>query len=129
MAENTVATQEQQKVPATREDERAITPPVDIFEVEEGLAVVVDMPGVGKDGVEIHVENGILTIKGTAKADTKGDALYREYELADYFRQFKLSDTVDQEKIKAELKAGVLSVLLPKAEKAKPKKITVKVQQ
>jgi HSP20 family molecular chaperone IbpA len=73
------------------------------------------------------VENDILTIRGAAGNGIPGDAIYREFELANYFRQFELGDKVDQTGITAELKHGVLTLKLPKAEEAKPKKIEVKV--
>jgi len=127
MKEMTVPEKREDKLPDTREETRTLVPAVDIFEIPEGLAVVADLPGVDKGEVDVHVENGVLTISGKAKDQTRGDSLYREFQLVNYFRQFQLSEQVDQEKIRAELKAGVLSVHLPKAEKAKPKKIGVRV--
>ncbi len=136
MAETTVAapqseapqTQEQQAPrEETREQARAITPPVDIFETQEGLIVIADIPGVAKEGIDVRVENDILTIRGTVSADMPGDAVRREYELANYFRQFQLTDKVDVDKISAELRHGVLTVHLPKPEAQKPRQIEVKV--
>lgn len=127
MKEMTVPEKREDKLPDTREETRTLVPAVDIFEIPEGLAVVADLPGVDKGEVDVHVENGVLTISGKAKDQTRGDSLCREFQLVNYFRQFQLSEQVDQEKIRAELKAGVLSVHLPKAEKAKPKKIGVNV--
>ena len=127
MKEMTVPEKREDKLPDTREETRTLVPSVDIFEIPEGLAVVADLPGVDKGEVDVHVENGVLTISGKAKDHTRGDPLYCEFHLVNYFRQFQLSEQVDQEKIRAELKAGVLSVHLPKAEKAKPKKIGVNV--
>jgi len=127
MKEMTVPEKREDKLPDTREETRTLVPAVDIFEIPEGLAVVADLPGVDKGEVDVHVENGVLTISGKAKDQARADSLYREFQLVNYFRQFQLSEQVDQEKIRAELKAGVLSVHLPKAEKAKPKKIGVSV--
>lgn len=128
MAETTVpAKREKENVPSTRETNRTLSPPVDIFENEDGLVVVADLPGVAKDGVDIRVENNTLTIKGTAKASCPAEAQYQEFKLLDFYRQFTLSDTVDQERIQAELKNGVLMLNLPKKEQAKPKQISVKV--
>jgi len=115
------------RVPETREEARTLVPAVDIFDVEDGLAVVVDLPGVEKEAIEVRVENDVLTIGGKAKHASPGTSLYREFELVNYFRQFQLSEHVDQEKIKAEMKYGVLTIFLPKAEKAKPRKISVNV--
>jgi HSP20 family protein len=82
---------------------------------------------VAKDGLDLRVENNLLTIRGRAVHCAQGEMLYGEYQLADFFRQFELSDKVDQQKISAELKHGVLTLNLPKAEEAKPRKIEVRV--
>jgi HSP20 family protein len=112
---------------ATRDDAIYIAPPVDIFENENSLVVVVDMPGVHKDGVDIRIDDNILTIKGNAKYAQQANVLRQEFTLQNYYRQFQLSDEVDQSKISAESNNGVLTITLPKAEKSKPKQIKVKV--
>ena len=112
---------------ATRDDAIYIAPPADIFENEDSLIVVVDLPGVDKDGVDIRVEDDILTIKGNAKYTQPANVLRQEFTLQNYYRQFQLSDEVDQSKISAESKNGVLTIMMPKAEKSKPKQIKVKV--
>ncbi len=112
---------------ATRDEAIYIAPPVDIFENEDSLIVVADLPGVDKDGVDIHVEDDILTIKGNAKYTQPANVLRQEFTLQNYYRQFQLSDEVDQSKISAESKNGVLTSMLPKAERSKPKQIKVKV--
>jgi HSP20 family protein len=112
---------------ATRDDAVYIAPPVDIFENEASLIVVADLPGVEKDGVDIRVADNILTIKGNAKYTQPANVLHQEFTLQNYYRQFQLSDEVDQSKISAEQKNGVLTITLPKAEKSKPKQINVKV--
>lgn len=131
MAEKTVATSETPAMPTTAEGtrtrERYVTPPVDIYEMPEGLVVMADVPGVTKDNLDVRVENNILTIRGRASHAVQGTPVYREYELMHYFRQFELSDKVDQSKIQADLKHGVLTLTLPKAEEAKPRKIVVSV--
>ena len=129
MKESTVPTKtdNQRAVAETREETRTLTPPVDIFETPEGLGVVADLPGVTKDQVDIRVENGVLTIKGAAPQKDEAEPVYREFRLANYFRQFQLSEEVDQEKIQAEMRNGVLSISLPKKEAAKPRQIQVKV--
>jgi HSP20 family protein len=131
MAEKTVATPETQAMTrepeGTRTHERYIAPPVDIYEMPEGLVVMADIPGVTKDSLDVRVDNNILTIRGQASHVLSGEPIYREYELAHYFRQFELSDQVDQNKITADLKQGVLTLTLPKAEAAKPRKIAVAV--
>jgi HSP20 family protein len=131
MAEKTVATRSQQRTPPSREEtrsqERYVTPPVDIYETEEGLVVKADLPGVAKENLEVRVENNLLTIRGKSTHVAPGDPIYREYELANFFRQFELNERVDQAKISADLKHGVLTLNLPKAEEAKPRTIDVKI--
>lgn len=116
-----------EKAIATRDETRYVAPPVDIFETEEAIVVIADLPGVDKDGVDIRVEDDILTIKGRASYTPPEGMLRSEFSLDGYFRQFQLSDEVDQDKISAESKNGVLTINLPKAEKTKPKQIKVKI--
>lgn len=111
----------------TRAEERFVMPPVDIYETAEGLVLMADLPGVSKDRLQIRVEDNLLTIQGQVQHVVPGDRLHREYELVNYFRQFELSERVDQSGIAANLKHGVLTLNLPKAEKAKPRQIEVQV--
>ncbi len=128
MKESTIPVRTQSKhVPDTRDSSKTLRPPVDIFETAEGLTVIADLPGVLKEDVQIQVENDILTIKAVAKSNLNIEPTYREFELYPYFRQFQLSDKTDQEKIKAEMKNGVLIIHLPKKEEAKPKQIPITV--
>ena len=131
MAEKTVAmpdNQEIEKQPeGTRMPERYVTPAVDIYEMPEGLVVMADLPGVTPEQLDVRVDNNILTIRGKASHARSTEPTYREYQLMNYFRQFELNDKVDQGKISADLKHGVLTLTLPKAEGAKPRKITVAV--
>lgn len=131
MAERTVPVSSGGKVPTSREETRSqeqyVTPPVDIFETAEGLVVKADLPGVAKEGLDVRVENNLLTIRAKAGHAAPGDPLYREYTLVNFFRQFELNERVDQVKISADLKHGVLTLNLPKAEEAKPRKIEIKV--
>jgi HSP20 family protein len=104
-------------------------PAVDIFESEQGMTVVADMPGVTTEGLAIDLKDDILTIRGESQPEKEGRTLlYREYVVGNFFRQFTLSEVIDQAKITARLKDGVLTLELPKAEKAKPKKIEVKAE-
>ena len=126
--ENAVVARESAPVPAeTRESERYLVPAVDIYEEEEALTLIADVPGVGQDGLDIRVEEGILTIKASTDYELREGAYYSEFGLMNYWRQFRLSDEVDAEKISAALSNGVLTLRMPKAEKAKPKKIEVKI--
>jgi HSP20 family molecular chaperone IbpA len=130
MAEKTAAmteTQEERSVQpeGTRTRERYVSPPVDIYEVDNGLMVMADVPGVMQEQLEVRVDHHVLTIYGRVSKNDMPESTYREYELASYFRQFELSDKVDESKITADLKHGVLTLNLPKAEEAKPRKIAV----
>ena len=104
------------------------TPSVDIFETEQELTLLADMPGVNAEGVNIDLRENILTLSGDVKMPEgeKEIELIREYRTGRYLREFTLSETIDQSKIKAEIKDGVLQLKLPKAEAAKPRKISVK---
>jgi len=112
---------------ATRDESIYIAPPVDIFETEEALTVIADLPGVKKEDVDIHSEDNILTIKGKTEYRPSAQALREEFTLQGYYRQFQLSDMIDQNKIIAESKNGVLTITLPKAEKTKPRQIKVSI--
>jgi HSP20 family protein len=131
MAEKTVDmpdTQEKAIQPeGTRTRERYVTPAVDIYEMPEGLVVIADVPGVTPDHVDVRVDNHILTIWGQVARGLPAEPTYREYELVNYFRQFDLSAKVDESKIAADLKHGVLTLTLSKVAEAQPRKIAVAV--
>jgi HSP20 family molecular chaperone IbpA len=130
MAERTVAAPEVQKsamTESTRNQERYVAPPVDIYETRDGLVVLADLPGVAQEALDVRVDHNVLTIRGHARHGVPGEAVYREYELVNFFRQFELSDKVDQSQITADLKSGVLTLHLPKAQEAKPRQIEVQV--
>jgi HSP20 family protein len=99
----------------------------DIYETEDALNVVLEMPGVETDNVEIRVEDDVLSVQGRLDLSKyKGlQPLYTEYNVGHYARSFQLSSRVDQSKISAEMKDGVLTLKLPKAEEAKPRTIKV----
>ena len=103
------------------------TPAVDIFETEKEITLLADMPGVSNEGVHIHLEENQLTIRGEVAAESSGSGtpVYTEYRSGDYYRTFTLSNIINQSKIEASMKDGVLTVVLPKAEEAKPRQISV----
>lgn len=111
----------------TRAPERFLRPAVSIVEDEAGLLLTADLPGASKDGLDINVDKGILTIKAEVSRQLPGRPIYSEFEWAPYFRQFQMPDVIDQTKVRAELNNGVLTLHLPKAEAAKPRKIEVQV--
>ncbi|NLN93802.1 MAG: Hsp20/alpha crystallin family protein [Candidatus Hydrogenedens sp.] len=129
MKETTVPAPTEKNVPDTREETRTLKPPVDIFETDTGLVVVADLPGVDKDSIEVDVEKNILTLKACPAQNLKDDFLRQEYQLQPFFRQFQLSERVDQAGISAEMKYGVLSIHLPKVKEQQPRKIDVTVAQ
>lgn len=102
-------------------------PPVDIFEAPDELVLVADVPGVPSDGVNVNLEGDQLTIEARVRpADYEGlKPLHVEYGVGGYFRRFTLGEHIDRENIKAELRNGVLQLRLPKAERAKTRKISV----
>jgi HSP20 family protein len=102
-------------------------PLVDIYETPEELIVLADLPGVAPDGVDIRLENDELTIEAQVKPDDYQGLkpLYVEYGVGGYYRRFMLGETVDREGINAQLRNGVLAVRLPKAERARARRIAV----
>jgi HSP20 family protein len=107
---------------------RVFLPNTDIYETQNALNVVLEMPGVDKNAVNIRVENGILEVEGRIDFSKyeRLMPLYTEYNIGNYARSFRLSDVIDQAKIAAEMNDGVLSVVLPKVEKAKPRTIQIR---
>jgi HSP20 family protein len=106
---------------------RTFVPTADIFETEAALTVVLEMPGVDKGNVDISVEDGVLTVQGRLDfSKYEGmQPVYTEYNIGHYRRSFSLSNKINQDKIGAEMKDGVLTVVMPKAEEAKPRRISV----
>lgn len=106
---------------------RVFLPQTDIFETDQALTVVLEMPGVEKDKVDVKVENDVLKIEGRIDFSRyEGlQPLYTEYNIGNYARSFQLSSKIDQNRISAELRDGVMTLVLPKSEKAKPRKIAV----
>ena len=107
---------------------RVFLPNADIYETPNELKVVLEMPGIEKDNVEINLEDDILRVQGRLDLSKYSglQPLYTEYNVGHYARSFQLSSRIDQSKIAAEMKNGVLSLTLPKAEEAKPRTIQVK---
>jgi HSP20 family molecular chaperone IbpA len=107
---------------------RVFVPTADIYESQDALSVILEMPGVDKDNVDVRVEDGMLKIEGRLDLSKYQGLvpLYTEYNIGHYARSFQLSNKVDQNKIGAEFNEGVLALTLPKAEEAKPRTIKVK---
>jgi HSP20 family protein len=107
-------------------NEPVFTPAVDIYEADEGMILMADLPGVDKGDLHISLEEDTLTIEADVqKPADSGSYLLNEYRVGRFYRQFKISSDFDREKIQANLKDGELKLVLPKAEALKPRKIQV----
>lgn len=133
MSEQTkdMVVQDQEMIP-TEETERTrertcFVPRSDIYETDENVFVIVDMPGVNGDAIDITLEKNILTINGNTNLyEPEGYSLaFSEYEVGDFERSFRLTDRIDHDGIEASYNDGVLRLVLPKAEEAKARKIDI----
>ena len=126
------ALQPQEKKELVSKDEQTVpvryfVPTTDIFETEDVLSVVMEVPGVGKDAIDITTENDVLKIEAKidpAKYDGM-EPLYTEYNVGHFARSFTLSNKIDRQQISAKLEDGVLTLTLKKAQEAIPRKIAV----
>ncbi len=107
---------------------RIYRPLTDILETDQGVSLMLEMPGVAVDDVDITLEQRVLMIHGKMhpSAPEKLELTYAEYGEGDFERAFALSEDFDPDKIEAEMQAGVLTVTLPRTEAVKPKKVNVK---
>ena len=130
MAQQELQVQQKREVEKRQESTipaRTYLPVTDIFETSHELTVVMEMPGVDKQNVDVTVENDVLSVSGRIDF-SKYEGLqpvYTEYNVGHYARSFQLSSKIDQGKITADLKDGVMTLVLPKAEETKPRKIEV----
>jgi len=117
-----VVGKEEATVPA-----RYFLPNTDIFETEDALTVIMEMPGVAKDNIEVNVEDDVLRVE--AKIDFANydglEPLYTEYNVGHFARSFTLSNKLDQQQISAHLEDGVLTLVLKKAKEAQPRRIAI----
>jgi HSP20 family molecular chaperone IbpA len=126
-----IKVREKQEVATPAEQTRPgvyFTPNVDIFETEKEITLLADMPGVGPDNLVIDLRDNTLTLEGDVASlqEPKEELLYEEYTTGRFYRQFSLSEVIDQNKIDAQMTDGVLRLTLPKVEKATPRKIAVR---
>jgi HSP20 family protein len=130
MAEQELKPQVKEEVPTKGErvrPGRVFLPAVDIFETPQALVLVADMPGVSGDAVTLDLKDNLLTIFGQVNPPPQKETLLsQEYVIGDFYREFQVGEFIDKEKIEAAVKNGVLTLTLPKAEKAKPRRIEVK---
>ena len=107
---------------------QSYTPPIDIHEGPEGLSLEADLPGATERNLRVQLEDNVLSLY--ARIDSPGPEgarlVHEEYRLGDYHRSFILSDEVDRDRITADLKNGVLRLFLPKAERARARRIEIK---
>jgi HSP20 family protein len=124
--ENAVQTAPAQPVAAECEREY-IRPVVNIYETPEGYVLEAELPGVNKEGVSVHLEGNLLTVEGrrSAPALPETGLFYRESSAADFRRVFEVDPAIEAGKISGRMEQGILTLTLPKAEAAKPRKIAV----
>ncbi|HQR52686.1 MAG TPA: Hsp20/alpha crystallin family protein [Burkholderiales bacterium] len=124
MSERSAVTRETQ---APRET--GLVPAVDVIEDSTGITLYADLPGVSKDGLNVHVEADTLTVEGALSVSVPEamEASHAEVALPRYRRVFTLSKELDTEKVSAELNQGVLKLRIPKVEQAKPRRIEINV--
>ncbi len=108
--------------------ERPMIPPVDIYETNDGMILVADMPGVSKEKIEVKIEKNVLEIRGeiTDLPGKEVSPVYAELTGKEYYRAFSLGPEFDLDKIEASIEAGMLRLFLPKIESEKPRKIEIK---
>jgi len=122
------------EIPATPEvlpaERPLFTPPVYIYESDEGLVLIADLPGVSVKSLELQVQNNKLTLLGrvTTQIPAPAKVLHKEYEEGDFLRSFILSEDVDHERVTARLNNGVLEVVLPRSPKSPPRRIQVNAE-
>lgn len=123
---------EKEEITTTEETERTrdvrcFVPRSDIYEVDDQIVIVADVPGASEDSIEVTLEKNILTINAMVDPTIPdGSLTFVEYESGDFQRSFRLSNEIDRSKISATVKDGVLRLYLPKAGEAKTRKISVK---
>jgi len=101
-------------------------PLVDIYETEEAMTVVADLPGVRKEDLDVDIREGVLTLTGLVSVpESRLEPVYTEYGIGGYTRKFSLGDSIDQSKIEAVLQDGVLTLTLPKSDRLRPRKIAI----
>jgi len=126
MSERSDVVKKDQSMPERSREIPAVVPLVDIYENDEEILLRADMPGVEKKDISINIDNGKLSLGGIRKFESKGSAQWEEFGNVEYQRTFSVPQTIDIEKIVAELKNGVLNLHLPKSEAAKPRQIEIK---
>ena len=122
-----VAASEIAEEPPRTEPMVVFLPPIDIFETDEGLVLLADLPGVTSETLELQVQDNKLTLFGRVQPSLGNGArlVHQEYQVGNFLRSFILSDEVDHERITAKLNQGVLEVTLPRVKRTEPRRIHV----
>ena len=126
MSETTDLTRKEESLSDRRREIPAVAPLVDIYENDDEILLHVDMPGVDKKDIAVNIDNGQLAVSGLRKVETTGSAQWEEFGEVEFQRTFSIPQTIDMEKVNAELKDGVLYLHLLKSEAAKPRQIEIK---
>lgn len=126
-----IATKEKQQLAKPQEQTRPgryYVPDVNIYEFDDSLKLWADMPGVKEKDLNVTLKDGVLTIVGQVATDIYAGLrpIYTEYNVGNYYREFVLNEDIDESKITATLRNGVLELKLPKTERAKPRQIEVR---
>lgn len=134
MSEHELKVQQKKEVQRegeTTKREKYFIPAVDIFESDNEVTVIAEMPGVTVEGIDVTLEDDVLTIHGRRDQTefSSGRILFQEYETGNYQRRFTVAETIDQENIKATVNNGMLKVVLPKVEPVQPRKIEVRIAE
>lgn len=117
---------ERKNGPENVSERNVVSPYVDVFENEQEILVVADLPGVASESLTINLEENELTIEGRREPRKDGTPLAREYHPTDFRRSFVVPSGIERDKIDAHLSAGVLRLRLPKAEALRPRRIAVR---
>jgi HSP20 family protein len=125
MNKSTEVAKREETMPETSRQLPTVAPRVDIYENDDGILLYADMPGVTKKDITVNVDNGTLVISGVRNLQTAGVATLQEFGNVEYRRTFSVPQIIDVAKVNAELKEGVLKLLLPKSEAAKPRQIEI----
>ena len=123
---NTITEQDTRNQAQTQPARNYTAPDVNIFETKDGYVLQAEIPGVTRDGLDISVEDNVLTLVARRQpTETKAEIVHRESSDADYRRVFELDPAIDAAKIDAKVDQGVLTIHLPKSERVKPRKVTI----
>ena len=125
MTKENKLTKREEALPEETHQEQRVSPAVDIYENEDEILLMADMPGVGKDALQVRIEKAVLSIEGKPGVGLDKGLLRCEAEPCTYARSFSLPHTIDSDKISANLERGVLTLRLPKRESVKPRQIQV----